>query len=83
VALWRFGSSWSDATLRARLNELSRLKVNFDLPPEQIATEHGWTAEEFLAQTCVKAGLPRDAWQRGAVVYRFSAEVFGDHDPHP
>ena len=26
----------------------------------------------------VKAGLPRDAWQHGASVFRFAAEVFGD-----
>ena len=44
----------------------------------QVATEWDWTPEEFLAQTCVKAGLPADAWQRGASVYRFSAEVFGE-----
>jgi AmmeMemoRadiSam system protein A len=44
----------------------------------QVATEWGWTAEQFLEQTCVKAGLPRDAWQRGARLYRFAAEVFGD-----
>ena len=44
----------------------------------QVATEWGWTPEEFLAQTCLKAGLRADAWQRGATVYRFSAEVFGD-----
>jgi AmmeMemoRadiSam system protein A len=44
----------------------------------QVATEWGWTAEQFLRQTCLKAGLPADAWQQGATVYRFSAEVFGD-----
>ena len=44
----------------------------------QVATEWGWTPEQFLRQTCVKAGLPADAWQHGATVYRFSAEVFGD-----
>jgi uncharacterized protein len=44
----------------------------------QVATEWGWTPEQFLSQTCVKAGLPQDAWQRGARVYRFPAEVFGD-----
>jgi hypothetical protein len=43
----------------------------------QVAEEWGWTPEEFLAQTCVKAGLPRDAWQQGAQVFRFEAEVFG------
>jgi len=44
----------------------------------QVATEWGWTIEQFLRQTCVKAGLPGDAWQNGARVYRFDAEVFGD-----
>ncbi len=42
----------------------------------QVATEWNWDAEAFLARTCQKAGLPRDAWQRGAQVWRFEAEVF-------
>ena len=44
----------------------------------QVATEWGWTVEQFLRQTCVKAGLAGDAWQRGARIYRFDAQVFGD-----
>jgi AmmeMemoRadiSam system protein A len=44
----------------------------------QVAREWGWTAEEFLRHTAAKAGLPLDAWQQGARVYRFAAEVFGD-----
>jgi uncharacterized protein len=44
----------------------------------QVATEWGWTPEQFLRQTCVKAGLPQDAWRHGAGVYRFAAEVFGE-----
>jgi uncharacterized protein len=44
----------------------------------QVATEWGWTAEQFLSQTCVKACLAQDAWQRAARIYRFEAEVFGD-----
>ena len=44
----------------------------------QVATEHGWDREMFLRQTCVKAGLAPDAWQNGATVFRFQAEVFGD-----
>lgn len=43
----------------------------------QVASEWGWNREEFLAQTCRKAGLADDAWRRGARVLRFSAEVFG------
>jgi AmmeMemoRadiSam system protein A len=44
----------------------------------QVATEWGWDAEAFLAQTCRKAGLQRDAWKHGAKIWRFEAEVFGE-----
>jgi uncharacterized protein len=44
----------------------------------QVATEWHWDAETFLAQTCHKAGLPKDAWQHGATIWRFDAEVFGE-----
>jgi AmmeMemoRadiSam system protein A len=44
----------------------------------QVATEWGWDREEFLEHTCLKAGLPREAWRRGARVMRFGAEVFGE-----
>ena len=44
----------------------------------QVATEWGWDRETFLSQTCIKAGLPTDAWRRGAAVSRFLADVFGD-----
>jgi AmmeMemoRadiSam system protein A len=44
----------------------------------QVATEWGWTLEQFLRQTCAKAGLPHDAWEHGARISRFVAEVFGD-----
>lgn len=44
----------------------------------QVAVEWSWNAEQFLRHTCLKAGLPADAWRNGASVYRFDAEVFGD-----
>jgi AmmeMemoRadiSam system protein A len=44
----------------------------------QVATDHGWDSATFLAQTCVKAGLRADAWQHGATVWRFTADVFHD-----
>jgi AmmeMemoRadiSam system protein A len=44
----------------------------------QVATEWNWDAEMFLAQTCHKAGLPRDTWKHGAKLWRFEAEVFGE-----
>jgi len=49
----------------------------------QVAVEWQWDADAFLAQTCVKAGLARDAWQSGARVFRFTAEVFGERDEAP
>ena len=44
----------------------------------QVATEHGWDARTFLGETCRKAGLPADAWERGAVLESFEAEVFSE-----
>jgi hypothetical protein len=47
----------------------------------QVAVEWHWDAQTFLAHTCRKAGLPADAWQHGARVWRFEAEVFGEQPP--
>ncbi len=47
----------------------------------QVASEHGWDRETFLAHTCMKAGLRSDAWRTGARVSRFQAEVFGEDEP--
>jgi uncharacterized protein len=44
----------------------------------QVPVEHHWDRGTFLEQTCRKAGLPLDAWQRGATIEAFTAEVFGD-----
>jgi AmmeMemoRadiSam system protein A len=44
----------------------------------QVASERKWTPATFVAETCHKAGLPRDAWKKGATVWRFEAEVFGE-----
>ena len=44
----------------------------------QVAVEWNWTREQFLRQTCRKAGLPDEAWQDGAMVCRFDADVFGE-----
>jgi MEMO1 family protein len=42
----------------------------------QVATENRWDRETFLAQGCLKAGLPPDAWRKGAKVEVFEAIVF-------
>jgi len=44
----------------------------------QVPVEHHWDRTTFLEQTCRKAGLPLDAWQKGAVIEAFTAEVFGE-----
>ncbi len=45
----------------------------------QVATETGWTAEQFLSYCCShKAGLAADAWKDPKTqVFLFTAEVFG------
>jgi uncharacterized protein len=44
----------------------------------QVPVEHGWDRIQFLEQTCRKAGLPLNAWQTGAKLEAFTAEVFSD-----
>jgi len=44
----------------------------------QVPVEHEWDRLTFLEQTCRKAGLPLDAWKRGATIEAFTAEVFGE-----
>ena len=46
----------------------------------QVPVEHLWDRATFLEQTCRKAGLPLDAWKKGATIEAFTAEVFGDKD---
>ena len=45
----------------------------------QVATEHKWDRLTFLKQTCIKAGLPTDAWEANdADIYVFCAQIFGE-----
>jgi len=46
----------------------------------QVPVEHQWDRVTFIEQTCHKAGLPHDAWQKGATLEAFTAEVFGDRE---
>ena len=46
----------------------------------QVATQYGWDRGTFLARTCDKAGLPSDAWPRGASIQVFEARVFGEEE---
>jgi len=48
----------------------------------QVAVEHQLTREEFLEETCRKAGLPRDAWRKPETqLSAFTCEVFHDSAP--
>jgi AmmeMemoRadiSam system protein B/AmmeMemoRadiSam system protein A len=42
----------------------------------QVPVENGWDRRTFLEQTCLKAGLPPDAWKKGARLQSFEAIVF-------
>jgi len=42
----------------------------------QVAVQHHWNVNQFLEETCVKAGLPRDQWKHADTnIYIFSAEI--------
>jgi AmmeMemoRadiSam system protein A len=49
----------------------------------QVATETGWSKEEFLSNLCShKAGLPALAWKdKSTEIYIFTAEVFAENAP--
>ena len=51
----------------------------------QVATETGWSLEQFLGSLCVKAGLARDAYRvsRTMQFLVFQAQVFGEEGRMP
>ena len=43
----------------------------------QVATENAFTTEEFLENTCMKAGISADSWMdESCDVYRFQGQIF-------
>jgi len=44
----------------------------------QVPVEYKWDRETYLRHGCLKAGLPPDAWKKGARIEVFEAEVFGE-----
>ncbi len=47
----------------------------------QVPIEQGWDRDRFVQHTCLKAGLPPDAWKDPAMeIYLFTAIVFGEKD---
>jgi len=54
-----------------------RRGANQGLLLPQVPLEWGWDREQFLAQTCRKAGLPANAWREtGTELFWFEAVVF-------
>jgi AmmeMemoRadiSam system protein A len=50
----------------------------------QVPGEWGWDREQFLSQTCHKAGLAPDEWNNPqAQLFSFEAEVFAEADYPP
>ena len=48
----------------------------------QVAPEWGFDPQEFLSQTCIKAGLPPDAWlDEDTEVEHFQAQIFAEVAP--
>lgn len=47
----------------------------------QVAAERGWSVEQFLRETCQKAGLDADAWTRSQTqIWAFTTEAFSEKD---
>ena len=44
----------------------------------QVPVEYGWDRETYLDHGCLKAGLPPDAWKKGAKIEVFTAQVFSE-----
>ncbi|MEI6564676.1 MAG: AmmeMemoRadiSam system protein A [bacterium] len=44
----------------------------------EVATEQGWTVEETLSSLSQKAGLPSDAWRKGATFQVFESVVLSE-----
>ena len=49
----------------------------------QVATQYRWNRNQFLAETCMKAGIDPNAWKQGASIHYFTANVFGEKLIHP
>ncbi|WP_457680646.1 TIGR00296 family protein [Thermovibrio sp.] len=49
----------------------------------QVPVEWGWNEEEFLAQTCVKAGLSPNCWlDPRCKFYKFQGQIFTEVEPY-
>ena len=59
---------------------LVRVHTQRGLLLPQVALEHRLTREQFLEETCRKAGLDRDAWREPeALLFAFTCEIFSEN----
>ncbi len=60
-----------------------RCRIASGLLLPQVPVEWGWNEEEFLAQTCVKAGLPPNCWlDPRCKFYKFQGQIFTEVEPY-
>ena len=49
----------------------------------QVPVEQEWNKEEYLSHTCMKAGLPPDAWFGKTIkISKFQGQIFTETKPH-
>jgi uncharacterized protein (TIGR00296 family) len=49
----------------------------------QVPVEQTWDIEEYLSHTCMKAGLPPDAWfEKTTKISKFQGQIFTETKPH-
>ena len=49
----------------------------------QVPVEQVWDKEEYLSHTCMKAGLPPDAWfDKSTKISKFQGQIFTETTPH-
>jgi len=49
----------------------------------QVPVEQRWDVETYLGHTCMKAGLPPDAWlDKNTKIYSFTGQIFAEKKPN-
>ncbi|MFH1248710.1 MAG: TIGR00296 family protein [archaeon] len=49
----------------------------------QVPIEWKWDSQQFLRQTCIKAGLPAETWKKEACkFFKFQAQIFSEKSPN-
>jgi uncharacterized protein (UPF0548 family) len=90
MALWRFGRGWSDDEMKHYLTALADRSVGFDVDPDTMTRENGWTVDGIDAEIGFEPPgppLPDGLFKRchdALVNYDFSDPriVEGHFDPH-